>query len=474
MKQFLTFLTALLFSVTIVFGQTPPVLEKVEEGGETYWIIDSPEDLIWVSDTFSLDANNDGVADIDSLHNKMFLNYRLAADITFDPDSSKVDWNNDGTIDLVNSVDSIGFEPIGGSWPVEGLVHFQGSFDGQYYTISNLYSYHHPTRTALFGRTNGATIENLRILNFRGHPIDSYISPLIGRDYGESEKRGIIRRCWTEGTFYGLPTMMDGDQINQNVYLGGIAGRSENSDISECYTKITAHAETTRQRRISGIVGRLLGSTTIKNCYSVSFITAEEQSGIIVGGINNLTAEAALENCYSVGLVVGKEPRDELGNFAGSIGSLAVTSCYWDKEKYGDDVGVGDGDNAANVVGLNTADFATEANFVGWDFTETWEMGTVDGDARPVLQWQKLIGGGPGAIHSSNSEALIAYPNPVSGKLTVDNAPLNVEYRMINMIGQTMESGVVTSKQLILNVEDYKAGIYMLKVGDSVNKIIVR
>ena len=41
-----------------------------------------------------------------------------------------------------------------------------------------------------------------------------------------------------------------------------------------------------------------------------------------------------------------------------------------------DTLGVGDGIQAGidAVVGLETSDFATEGNFVGWDFTNTWKI----------------------------------------------------------------------------------------------------
>jgi len=477
MKRTFTLLIVSLFGTAMLFGQTSHQLESVVEGEVTYWNIDTPDDLIWLSDTLSLDADNDANPDFDSIAAKMDANYRLVADITFDLDSSNVDWNSDGTIDFATSTDNLGWFPIGAGHNELGeLKQFSGTFDGQYYTIYNIYC-HHIDRSGLFGRISGATIENLRIMNYRGYPVRHYNGIVAGRATYESVygRRDIIRRCWAEGAFHGLPDIMDDDKIRASMYTGGITGRMTYGDISECVTRVTAHGETTRQRRISGMVGQLEGSSTIKNCYSVSMLTAEEQTGIILGRADGELAGAAIENCYSVGLVVGKDPRDELGNFAGNTGAVSLTSCYWDKEKHGDDVGVTDGDNIANVVGLMTADFATEANFVGWDFTDTWKMGTVDGEARPVLQFQDMFdGGGTGIKDHVNSELLISYPNPVSIELTIENAPLNAEYSMINMIGQTVESGIVTSERMMLNVENYETGLYILKVGDSVNRIMVK
>ncbi len=475
MKTTITLLITafILLGSTILLGQTPHQLQKVTEGSVDYWDIDTPEDLIWLGDTVSLDADNDGTPDFGGIGDKMLGNYRLAADITFDPDSSKVDWNNDGIVDFANSADSYGWYPIG-TWSdaMGDDQRFGGTFDGQYHTISNMYCSFHENKTAMFANLEGATIENLRILNYRALQQGAIASALVGRaTYTTEDNRDVIRRVWVEATFYGLSTLMDGDALENNLYVGGIAGRAGFADISECVSFVTAHAATEVQRRVGGIVGQHETSTTIKNCYTVSKITAYEEAGGILGRTNGETAEAAIENCYTVGLVDGTE----VGNFAGSTGAIAITSSYWDNEKYGDDVGVFSGDNAANVVGLTTADFAVEAKFVGWDFTSTWKMGTVDGETRPYLQWQDLVGGGSGTnVKNPVSIGFTAYPNPVSGKLTIENAPLNAEYRMMNMIGQTVESGVVKSHRMMLNVENYEKGIYLLKVGDNVNKILVK
>ena len=461
MKRTFTLITALFCGGLLLFGQVP---HKLEKDGD-FWLIDSPGDLIWLSDTMSLDADNDGTADFDSIGGKMDANYRLAADITFDPDFSSVDWNNDGIIDP-SGPDQYGWLPIGYKARPDGsFIHFKGTFNGQYHTISNIYCRFPNNRSGLFGGLQGGTIENLKVMNFNSHPIAWYPAILVGRAEYEGTDRNIIRRCWVEGTIHDIPTVMDVDkgEVRANMFVAGITGRLGYGDISKCVAKVTGHANTTTQRRIGGITGQMGNSATIKNSYVVAMITGEEQTGGLLGRANDETVDDVIENCYSVGLVVGKEPRDEVGNFAGNTGALTITSCYWDKEKHGDDVGVPDGINKDNVVGLMTAEFATEANFVGWDFTNTWKMGTVDGDQRPYLQWQDLVNQDV-AVRDVNADKFRAYPNPVSGILTIENAPLNVPYVMMNMVGQTVESGVVSGRTMMLNTGKYQKGIYLLKI----------
>jgi len=101
-------------------------------------------------------------------------------------------------------------------------------------------------------------------------------------------------------------------------------------------------------------------------------------------------------------------------------------------------------------------------------------MGTVDDVARPVLQWQDLVGAAT-SISNTSSELLVkAYPNPATTMLTIENAPLNASYSIINAIGQVQGSGIITNSTLQLNVESYDKGIYILKVGDNASKIMIK
>ena len=174
MKRTFTFLFAVLFGTTLLFGQTAHKLESETENFQIFWIIDSPEDLIWLTDTANLDPDNDATPDFDSVGSKWDANYRLGANIEFDPDSSKVDWNNDGTVDLAGTTDSLGLNTIG-NWdsPTGTNARFTGTFDGQYYTIHNVYK-RNLNRGGIFGNIQGAQIENLILLNYRLYAASGY------------------------------------------------------------------------------------------------------------------------------------------------------------------------------------------------------------------------------------------------------------------------------------------------------------
>ena len=99
-------------------------------------------------------------------------------------------------------------------------------------------------------------------------------------------------------------------------------------------------------------------------------------------------------------------------------------------------------------------------------------MGTVDGTARPVLQWQAIAL--TTSVNEKSTKSLVkVYPNPASSYLTVENAPLNAKYSLINLNGQIQKSGIITNERMVLHVDELNQGIYVLKVGNSYNKIII-
>jgi hypothetical protein len=81
------------------------------------------------------------------------------------------------------------------------------------------------------------------------------------------------------------------------------------------------------------------------------------------------------------------------------------------------------------------------------------------------------------AIHSNGESgeiAISAHPNPTTSKLSIENAPLNGKYSLVNMTGQVQNSGTIQSTSMSLEVESYNKGIYILTVGGHTSKVIIR
>ena len=374
-------------------------LGKVTDGGIDYWVLDTPADLIWLSTT-DLDADNDATADFADLTTKMAANYRLGADIIFDADETSVDWNNDGTVD---GNDASGLLSIGID------TKFTGHFDGQYHSIQN--AFQNASKVGLFHQVKVATIEKLRLLDFDFTSDASLGGGIVGEATGDGT---IFHQLWVEGS-------LDFSSSSQTaVFAGGIVGLMKKTTMTECVAIVayTGINSSSKGKKAGGLVGHDDGASTISNSYSVSTLDGgmEFIAGLIGKHVND-DGTLSITNCYTAGTVSNVANANTFGSFAGELSSATVTSSYWDVDIQTE--GVGSGDNAGDVTGLTTTDFASSSNFVGWDFTNTWEMGTVGGITRPVLQWKDLVTVNIGAVYFAQthlSEPTEEYFNLVSDR----------------------------------------------------------
>jgi len=304
--------------------------------------IGSIDDLIKLS--------NVDKAGADTLWNK---SYRLISDISFNEDETLVDWNNDGSA-IWNLADQKGFAPIGDiSSGTRQKVPFTGSFNGAGHYISNIYINRNENYLGLFGFVGmKGRIDSLGIKNVR-------ITAEGGWIYGVLAAR-------VDGSAIGTKAT-----VNQCCAIGGTLNFVNESR-----------------------AGALIGYTNyvdILNCYSTVNITGSEYLGGLIGymdfGVNLL-------NCYSSGKVVNTMESYFAGGLVSSRfgNSAIITNCFWDKETSKQNIA---GFSAyTGASGLSSSEFAVQNNFTaaGWDFTNTWKMGTLTEDhyVRPRLKWQAL------------------------------------------------------------------------------------
>ena len=209
------------------------------------------------------------------------------------------------------------FTPIGKDEPHK----FNGTFDGQGHTISNLHV-SGVKYAGLFGYLgSNATVKNLGIINSEisvtadnytlSGGIAAYNQGTITNCYntgavnstGDSGgiaayNQGTITNCYNTGAVEAHV-----NSIDLNADSGGIAGRNFGT-ITNCYNAGNIEADSIDlNANLGGIAGRNFG--TIKNCYNTGAVNAT---------INNNTAAAAsggiagynygtIANCYNTGAV---------------------------------------------------------------------------------------------------------------------------------------------------------------------------
>ena len=231
------------------------------------WDIYSADDLIFFAETV-----NDG----DTLDR---VNVRLMNDI----DMSGIDWT-----------------PIGTK---NGKMKFNGTFDGQNFTIYNFNIKSENMCSSLFARTGKDTI----IRNVRLHNCVLSSGSTTGSIVGWNE--GVIENCLVSG------------EINGTSSIGGIVGRNAGI-VRNCYMKGTVTGST---NYIGGIVGNNRG--TISDCVAdVAVINNYGCIGGIAGGSYN-ASESVIENCCSAGKIQGTVPKNYKGGIIG-ITSGTVRNSY--------------------------------------------------------------------------------------------------------------------------------------------------
>ena len=255
--------------------------------------------------------------------------------------------NFTGTIVLANDIDM-----TGKNWT--GIKNFQGTFDGNGYTISNLTG-----SQGLFATTNGATVKNVGLenVNING---TTKVGGLIGSETGTT-----ISNCYTTGSIVCSGDKVGGlvgDRIGTsdysyvsssvNVkganYVGGLIGYSETGvsnvfDLAHCY----AIGNVEGNNNVGGLIGyayydedvNKYGNvsnpdvTDIRYAYAGGTVRGTDSVGGFVGFFSywgDGGDYCEIEQCMSTGKVYGTGPA--VGSFAGTIKICLNSGAGWAKE----------------------------------------------------------------------------------------------------------------------------------------------
>lgn len=265
------------------------------------------------------------------------------------------DINNNLTANyiLVNDIDLSGmdFEPIGNA----EVGTFQGVFDGNGYTISNLDVYA-GKYAGLFGCNEG-TIKNVTLKD-----IFVYGTRYVGGVVGENANCGIVDNCIClfgniEGDYAinsvyigGICGNNQGNIVNCTNYInidvdlsvdsksaiGGIIGCSENGVVNYCCNKGNISNESSPKVPVSGgIVGYAKNNLTVMNSNNIGSICSLRVSGGIVGRIKeNYDSSLVINNCYNSGYIYQYQSQDVNDSYSGGIvgdsgnSMVSIKHCY--------------------------------------------------------------------------------------------------------------------------------------------------
>ena len=231
--------------------------------------------------------------------NENYDNVKSSAKLTADIDLS----------DFCHAADDSKIEK---SWVPIGNSNnkYQGTFDGNNKTITNLYINASQYYMGLFGCTYEGTIKNLTFEYANVTNTNNYVGVLVGKAFWGSTLQNIkiSNTCQIKGGKYtgGIAGYLDGNAYNcvncakvQGIqYIGGLCGYY--SRISNSINSMTACANygnvTASSLGVGGLVG-YFDSGTIQDCANYGDVKGTDRIAGMAGSVNN----GKIQNVFSYG-----------------------------------------------------------------------------------------------------------------------------------------------------------------------------
>ncbi|NMP36525.1 MAG: hypothetical protein GX051_00150 [Clostridiales bacterium] len=224
------------------------------------------------------------------------------------------------TVTLVNDLEmsAHAWTPIGNNEAVTN--RFSGTFEGNGHSISNLYYDGDSPYVGLFGYVYGATIKNVSIedCNFRSSVID--INAHVGGVAGSSNN-STITDCSTSGSVSG--------NSNNSIKAGGVVGDGSNSTVTDCCNSGSVSASGSSYCNAGGVVGCDYGST-VANCSNIGSVSASGSSRNYAGGMAGNASGTTVVNCSNIGSVSASgSSYNSAGGMSGYNDNYAVfNNCF--------------------------------------------------------------------------------------------------------------------------------------------------
>ena len=309
--------------------------------------------------------------------------------------------------DSKNWNDGAGFDPIGST-----VSSFNGSFNGQNYTIDSLTINRPNTRyiglfarllssanISMVGITNATINGDIDVGGLAGRGTNATISDsyVTGSVMGARDNIGGLVGDGSGATITG--SYSTADVTGGTIYVGGLVG---NDGLG--ITISTSYATGAVEGGIS--VGGLLGlgsGATITNSYATGSVDATNSgAGGLIGAA--LQSRSSITNSYSIGAVAAVN--DDQGGLVGSTGDRDRNICtdsYWDTETSGQSASVcgasGQGTTALQTPTSNT-DIYQNWDPTIWDFGASTEYPTLRDISPPRISLMKTNAAGDSILVS--------------------------------------------------------------------------
>ena len=269
-------------------------------------------------------------SELQAITDNTSAHYRLGADIDA---SDTAEWN-------VENGTPRGFIPIGMGTSLE----FEGSLDGDGYSVSGLYINRSKSGLGLFERIGaGATIEDLVLEDVDITVVNNTDVTLEDSGGLAGINLGQVRNVSVKGTVSGDETVggLVGDNfgiiqtssaavtVDGSHYVGGLVGwnrHDPNTTITESYATGSVSATTSY---VGGLVG--VNSATIQDSYATGSVNG---TGLVGGLVGHATFGYTVNRSYATGTVTYAESGGGLTDGTNFFSSNTANS-FWDSNRSG-------------------------------------------------------------------------------------------------------------------------------------------
>ena len=262
-----------------------------------------------------------------------------------------------------------GFSPIGSS-----STAFEGSYDGDGYTISGLFINRSSNNIGLFGFTDDATITNLGVIeaditgnNFSGILCGQCDASTITNTFTTGSITGNNSVGGLGGFIYGsgssISRIYSTAIVSGASQVGGLIGDFRAISLSFSY----ASGDVSGATNVGGLLGYMINNQ-VADSYATGNVTG---SGSNIGGLIGQSAIGMIYRVYSSGMVSGGST---VGGLIGFLSSGLLNNGYWNTETSGVLVGAGSNTSSDTPVGLTNDEMFLKSSFSGFNFNNRWEI----------------------------------------------------------------------------------------------------
>ena len=349
---------------------------------------------------------------------------------------------------------------------------FRGTFDGQGYSINNLYVLESSQRrlAGLFGalgRVGEVIADDGYIITIKNVGVNIGTQ---GINASENGYAGGLCATFSAYHLLGSSTIFRALTI-QNCYVtgnvtvsgyswaGGLIGDCRGSTNSSYKTTIE-NCYATGDVTASG-AGGLIGFCSyilIKNCYATGDVTASGTAGGLIGFWSH-DVDRPIENCYATGDVTAS---DNAGSLIGdgrdmydgsdSENLSRLNSCYtYEAQK------IQRFDSNGNYIGAKTNDLGKpltsaqmkdKSSFIGWDFVNVWDIDPSVNNGYPFLKGSSPGNGGSTPAPNNKDIPIIIIPGMIESRLFSSKDPFDASTKVWDPDFWSILGGFVTLNSL--------------------------